>query len=587
MSWGRLARSRMTIFLVGVALTIAALVAPLQFLDNAVSFFGQPGDVIAQAYGGASATPAPSNTPIATAAVTNTPVATAVVTNTPVMTSVATGTPIATSVVTKTPVATSVATETPTTPSAVTNTSTATAVVPSTSTPTLAATSTSTAAAVTNTATPTSVITNSPTRTPMVTETPTATATATATGTLTLTPTTTKTPTMTPTTTQTPTATPANWRIVAPANGTTITSCPITIQVTGGTVGAAQFWAFYSGNWHDLGKDSNGSDGWSISWDCSRVSNQTVALTAWVWDAYNRLTMDPGGIIDVALELPRGIVSPANGTTVTSAPLTIQFAGSGLNRVEFWAYYDGRWHDLGTDIDGSDGWSIVWDCSGVINQPVELTTWIWDASNNLIMDPGGTIAVRLQTSWSIISPLSGASVTTAPLTIQFARSNVSRVQFWAYYDARWHDLGTDFNGADGWSVSWDWSGISNQSVELTTWVWDISDNLVMDPGGVIDVVLFQTSWSIIDPISGATIMTAPLTIWFATSNVDRVRFWAYYDGVWHDLGTDIDGSDGWSISWDWSAISNQPAELTTWIWDASDNRIMDPGGVVVVMLRAP
>ncbi len=41
------------------------------------------------------------------------------------------------------------------------------------------------------------------------------------------------------------------------------------------------------------------------------------------------------------------------------------------------------------------------------------------------------------------------------------------------------------------------------------------------------------------------------------NQVESVEFWAYYDDGWHRLGVDREDSDGWSVVWDTSSISDQ------------------------------
>ncbi|TAK33769.1 MAG: hypothetical protein EPO21_11855 [Chloroflexota bacterium] len=178
-----------------------------------------------------------------------------------------------------------------------------------------------------------------------------------------------------------------------------------------------------------------------------------------------------------------GITSPLDGDTITASPLTIQFAGSNVSAVQFWVFYDNSWHDLGTDINGADGWSINWNWSGVSSQLVKLTTVMRDTNNNISVDSGGGALVLLQASGRLATPTTGATITNCPLSLEAAANGITEVQFWAFYDLGWQELGTDSDGADGWSVVWNCSGIVNQQMKLTTVMWDSSNNPIVDPGG--------------------------------------------------------------------------------------------------------
>jgi hypothetical protein len=94
------------------------------------------------------------------------------------------------------------------------------------------------------------------------------------------------------------------------------------------------------------------------------------------------------------------VTSPSTGAVISVCPLTIQAevsdAESGVDFVEFHAWYDGNWHHLGNDSTSPYSWS--WDCAAVSSQEVRLTIHAWDNAGNEIMDPGGYVYVTLSDS---------------------------------------------------------------------------------------------------------------------------------------------------------------------------------------------
>ena len=204
-----------------------------------------------------------------------------------------------------------------------TATSTVTLTVTGTPTPTATRTPTATATSpvgptVTRTSTPTATRTTTATTTsavaPTVTRTPTLTATRSPSTTPTRTPTRTTTPTLTVTRTSTPTRTPTagagdttlpTGRIIAPANGVTIATCPLLIQAeatdTGSGVAWVRFWVYYNNAWVEVGTDTSGSDGWNASWDCRNVPAQDVLLSTWIDDNAGNRAMNSGGYVTISL----------------------------------------------------------------------------------------------------------------------------------------------------------------------------------------------------------------------------------------------------------------------------------------------
>jgi hypothetical protein len=79
------------------------------------------------------------------------------------------------------------------------------------------------------------------------------------------------------------------------------------------------------------------------------------------------------------------ITSPSSGSTFSDSLTAISDANddrSGVNRVDFYLYYDGTPHQQ-TDNNGGDGWSVTWDLSGVAEQSgMWLDAWIYDNAGN-------------------------------------------------------------------------------------------------------------------------------------------------------------------------------------------------------------
>ena len=148
--------------------------------------------------------------------------------------------------------------------------------------------------------------------------------------------------------------------------------------------------------------------------------------------------------------------------------------------------------------------------------------------------------------------------------------------------------------ANGWRVgSWnstdeDSSMSTTNSLTMSASNRTVGVNYVEIPPG--DTT--PPTGRIISPPDNSTVTACPLPIVAdATdpgSGVAWVRFWAAYDGAWHDIVTDTSGADGWTASWDCSQVSDQQVTLTTWMEDRAGNQIRDPGGYTYVTLdRTP
>lgn len=212
--------------------------------------------------------------------------------------------------------------------------------------------------------------------------------------------------------------TPPTGRITSPSAGSATNSCPITIQADASDdqsgVDFVEFHVWYDGSWHHIGNDSTAP--YSMSWDCSGVSDQMVWLTIHILDKAGNEAMDPGGYVDIILdgEPPSGtITSPQQGGYLTGNYIIInalaQDAQSGVQSVQFFVgYNDGtawNWHHVATDSDGGDGWSATWDASQVDDQLVAFWIYIFDRAGNLGSDSIGDVALDRTPPSSWVDPL--------------------------------------------------------------------------------------------------------------------------------------------------------------------------------------
>lgn len=144
------------------------------------------------------------------------------------------------------------------------------------------------------------------------------------------------------------------------------------------------------------------------------LAEETITLTAspddW-WEVYNwnGTDKDASQELNNVLTMPNGnhvvsvhyqssdVTAPSggfnfpkdNGSVVQPRTMLEIHASddlSGVKMVTFFAYYNEGWHDLGSDIDGSNGWQFVWPTQGIPEQSVEIKAVIEDAAGNQSQD---------------------------------------------------------------------------------------------------------------------------------------------------------------------------------------------------------
>ncbi|HEM61800.1 MAG TPA: hypothetical protein ENO24_05885, partial [Chloroflexi bacterium] len=244
-------------------------------------------------------------------------------------------------------------------------------------------------------------------------------------------------------------STPPTGRITSPSSGWATNSCPFTIYADASDdqsgVDRVEFHVRYDGSWHHVGDDT--SSPYSISWDCSLLSDQKVDLTIHVLDEAGNETMDPGGYVDVILDRtgPSGaITSPSPNDTLDSSPTIIRADASdslsGVARVEFHARYSGSWHHLGDDTVSPYTW--LWDWSGVPDQAADLTIHVRDIAGNESMDPGGYVRVVIDRSLPAPTNLTATSGSQSQIDLQWDDNSTDESNF---------HVERSLDGATGWT----------------------------------------------------------------------------------------------------------------------------------------
>ncbi len=186
-----------------------------------------------------------------------------------------------------------------------------------------------------------------------------------------------------------------------------------------------------------------------------------------------------------------------------------------------------------------------------------------DSTNGLatLNDPDGNLenlgwagAGDMPPTVNITSPSDGATVAgTVSVNADASDDNgVTQVEFFVDDGS----IGTDTDGSDGWSASWDTTTYADGSHSVSATATDTALQTSSDSVSVtIDNVDDPPTVSITNPVDGATVSgTVSVTADASDDNgVNQVEF--FVDSV--SIGVDSDSSDGWSASWDTTAYADE------------------------------
>jgi hypothetical protein len=154
-----------------------------------------------------------------------------------------------------------------------------------------------------------------------------------------------------------PVDTPPTVSITAPAHGGSATGANVSIQASASDDNGVTRVEFFDGT-NSLGTDTNGADGWSITWNTTTTADGRHSLRATATDTIDQTGTDVNDVTVDNSPPTVAITSPTAGATVSGTTTVVASAADaqGLASVAF--LLDGSM--IGSDTNGTDGWSVAW-----------------------------------------------------------------------------------------------------------------------------------------------------------------------------------------------------------------------------------
>ncbi|MBN1583126.1 MAG: peptidoglycan DD-metalloendopeptidase family protein, partial [Anaerolineae bacterium] len=373
-------------------------------------------------------------------------------------------------------------------------------------------------------------------------------------------------------------------------------------------ISAIVFLAFYQDEWHELGTDGDGSDGWSLTWHTRQVPEGKVWVHAWAVGEDGRIGKGSPIVTGVTVDRhpPLGYIVGLQPDSVAGRKLWLYAASydpeSTTDQVSFLIREQGttEWREIGdAEWLHTSNWLLEWEPDGIDDsRSIDVGARLTDGAGNTTLTQivNNVTIDRTTISNGTLDPQSNA-ILTGPLDLVFSpvppEAGVKRVDFYAWYGGTWHLAGVDENGSDGWRTRWNPGNIEDWSRgRIQARVTDSLGRVNSSLDQATNLVLDRTPPNAgnIHPASGGVARPGvPLSAWATDdgSGVDVVEFYANQGEGWIKIGEDRDAAEGWTLEWDGEGLADGMTDFTVRVVDRAGNETWADDAQNVALDRMP
>jgi hypothetical protein len=198
--------------------------------------------------------------------------------------------------------------------------------------------------------------------------------------------------------------------VTSPAEGDTVSGVVPVAAAASDTVTSVEFTV----DGASIGTDNSGSDGWTADWDTTALADGTGhTVTATATDGASTFSSSVSVTVDNDAAPVVEVTAPSDGATVIGSIVLAAGASDdkGVVAVDF--LLDGA--PLGSDDDGTDGWSVPWDTTSAPEGTHRLAATATDTAGQQATH-SVTVTVD-NVSVTGVDPASGAQNSTVTVTI--------------------------------------------------------------------------------------------------------------------------------------------------------------------------
>ncbi|MGE5690197.1 MAG: OmpL47-type beta-barrel domain-containing protein [Pseudomonadota bacterium] len=230
---------------------------------------------------------------------------------------------------------------------------------------------------------------------------------------------------------------------------------------------------------------------------------------------------------------------------------------------------------VGTDNDGSDGFSATWSTTG--DGARVVTAEATDVGGNVGTSAPVTVQVdNTAPTGTMTSPGAGDTVGGSAVALAATTSDAgSGVSGTTFQFKRSSDPVSAYGSNPQLGSSWDTSGLPTGAYNLRARITDNAGNVAYSPAITVQVDSSAPTVVLTTPGASGVALSGTTTLAAAVSGADaqRVVFAVVTSGgsAWTTVGTDTTGGDGWTAGFDTRTVADGAYDVRARVFDSYGN----------------
>ena len=359
--------------------------------------------------------------------------------------------------------------------------------------------------------------------------------------------------------------------LMSPDPGLVLPGSTVTFTWDANGTAVTRWWVYVGSNLGDHDLHDSGNLGTDLSTTVSALPTDGRALFVrlWFYVDGNWESADFQYTAATIVATPPALISPAPGSTLDSATVTLNWTPNGTAVTRWWVYVGSN---LG-DHDLHDSGNLGTDLSTTVStlptdgRALFVRLWFYVDGNWESADFQYTAATIVATPPALTSPAPGSTLDSATVTLNWTPNGTAVTRWWVYVGSNLGDHDLHDSGNLGTDLSTTVSALPTDGRALFVRLWFYVDgNWESADFQYTAATIVATPPALTSPAPGSTLDSATVTLNWTPNGTAVTRWWVYVGSNLGDHDLHDSGNLGTDLSTTVSALPTDGRALFVRLW---------------------